>query len=130
MRRWFLIPSLVLASSVAGCSADKSGGVPPASLGQAIYTNCAACHGHAGEGGFGPPFAGNPNLAKDQQMLGQILNGSPHMPPFREMLSDAEIAAVANHIRGQWLKPAKPPLSGRDVAQARRRIHPGASDDH
>ena len=65
-------------------------------------TNCSACHGQMGEGGFGPAFKGNRNLAKTEHIVQTILNGSARMPPFGGQLSDAEIARVVTVIRTQW----------------------------
>lgn len=78
--------------------------------------SCAACHGSEGKGtpGYFPPLDGNPDLFGDRDfpvlvvlngisgpisVEGESYNGS--MPPF-DHLSDAEIAAVVNFIRGAW----------------------------
>ena len=108
MRRgWFLM----LAIATPASAADDPG--------RALYTNCAACHGEAGQGGFAPPFAANPNLADGRYVIDHVLNGSVAMPPFRGQLSPAEIAAVINHIRNNWGNRAEP-VSAADVAKAER----------
>lgn len=107
--------------------------------GSAVFQqNCATCHGAAGKGqpGYFPPLAGNPDLFKDPvfpvlvvldgitgpiAVDGRTYNGN--MPAFGH-LSDAEIAAVVNFVRGAWgnkpegseAKPVTPDL----VAQQRK----------
>jgi mono/diheme cytochrome c family protein len=78
--------------------------------------NCASCHGAKGAGqpGYFPPLAGNPDLSRDalfpvmvvlHGLSGPItVNAAPFdgsMPSFGH-LSDAEIAAVVNFVRGAW----------------------------
>ncbi len=102
--------------------------------------NCAACHGAQGKGqaGYFPPLAGNSDLFKDQAFpvlvvlhgisgpltaKGQQFNGSM---PALDHLSDAEIAAVVNFIRGAWgnetetskIKPVMPELVAQKREQA------------
>jgi mono/diheme cytochrome c family protein len=100
--------------------------------------NCAACHGANGEGqpGYFPPLAANPDLFKDPvfpvlavlhgiagpiTVKGRSYNSS--MPAF-DHLSDAEIAAVVNYVRGAWGSEAKvsqmKPVTPELVAQQRK----------
>ncbi len=108
--------------------------------GRAVFErNCASCHGPDGRGrpGYYPPLAGNPDLARDvafpvlvllHGLAGPIRIGESSydsaMPAF-DHLSDAEIAAVVNHIRTSWGN-AKEASPGRSTAQAvaARRTHP------
>lgn len=99
--------------------------------------NCATCHGANGEGqpGYFPPLAGNPDLFKERIFpLLVVLNGiagpitiegrsyDGSMPAF-DHLSDAEIAAVVNYIRGAWgNQPRAEPVTPDLVAQQRK--HP------
>ena len=78
--------------------------VAAAQDGAQVYTEagCAGCHGAEGEGGVGPALAGNQNLENAEYHISRILNGGAGMPAFRDQLSDAEIAAVANHERTSW----------------------------
>jgi mono/diheme cytochrome c family protein len=86
-------------------------------LGAALYTqHCASCHGEQGDGqGLYPPLKGNRsvNLAAPHNVLQAIRQGgfAPNtaanprpfgMPPFGHVLTDAELAAVATHIRRSW----------------------------
>ncbi len=87
-------------------------------LGRRLYaTHCASCHGDAGEGapGLVLPLAGNRSvtMAEPHNLLQNMLRGgfapatagNPRpfgMPPFGQVLSDAEIAAIATHLRQSW----------------------------
>lgn len=89
-----------------------------AARGAALYSaNCAACHQPSGQGlaGVFPPLAGDPvvNRADPTEHITTVLNGrqgstiggvkyaSP-MPVFKEILNDADIAAIVNHERTSW----------------------------
>ncbi|MBX3608297.1 MAG: c-type cytochrome [Hydrogenophaga sp.] len=87
---------------------------------------CAQCHGSNGEGTWAegaslngpwawPPLAGNRVVtqAAPVNLVRWVLDGgfgastSAHpqpwgMPPFRSLLSDAEVAAVASYVRQAW----------------------------
>lgn len=87
-------------------------------LGRQLYKpHCADCHGAAGQGAPGayPPLAGNRavTLASPVNTVQAILSGGfapataghpqPYgMPPFRTLLTDTEIAAVASFVRQSW----------------------------
>jgi predicted lipoprotein with Yx(FWY)xxD motif/cytochrome c5 len=74
------------------------------SEGQAAFANnCAACHGNAGQGAFGPRLAGNSNIANASFLVNRIITGFPEhgMPPFGH-LSDRQIAAIATFVRNSW----------------------------
>ncbi len=93
-------------------------------LGEQIYKNqCADCHGAAGQGAPGayPALAGNRSvvMASHVNAVQAILAGGfapatpgnprPYgMPPFRTLLSDTEIAAVASFVRQSWGNQAEP----------------------
>ncbi|HET6599539.1 MAG TPA: cytochrome c [Burkholderiaceae bacterium] len=103
----------------ASTASAASAGAPSAAPidGATVYAqNCASCHGAEGRGqsSYFPPLAGNPDLAAGGgfavrvllngltgriEVNGQTYDGS--MPSFGH-LSDAEIAAVANHVRTSW----------------------------
>src|SRR5262249_9211188 len=85
-----------------------------ASLGAAIYTNCAGCHGASGEGGYGSPLTHNQALKNTTYVIAHILNGSANMPPFKAQLSPQEIAAVITYISTSWGN-ALAPVSAADV---------------
>lgn len=87
-------------------------------LGEKVYgKNCADCHGQQGEGAPGayPALAGNRAVTQAQAgntvlaVLGggfaPATAGNPQpygMPPYRTLLTDAEIAAVVTHLRQSW----------------------------
>ena len=87
-------------------------------LGKSVYTSqCASCHGDAGLGqppDF-PPLAANPSIQMTSAVnpVRMVLNGGyppgtsgnpmPYgMPPFAQVLSDDEVAAVVTYIRKSW----------------------------
>lgn len=102
--------------------------------GAALYTNnCQSCHQPTGAGlaGVFPPLAGSDWVVDDDATLTQIIlhgltgpitvlgttyNGA--MPGFAGQLSDAEIAALASHIRSAWGNAA-PSVETAAVAAAR-----------
>lgn len=86
--------------------------------GEKLYDQqCAACHGDQGQGALGayPALAGNRSVVMSSHVnaVQAILAGGfppatagnprPYgMPPFRTLLNDADIAAVASFVRQSW----------------------------
>lgn len=118
--------------------AKTSPGAPPVA-GETIYAEqCSACHGKDGRGTGTqfPPLAGNRDLFIDRLFpVYVVLHGlsgpidvagrrfNSVMPPFAH-LSDAEIAAVINHVRTSWgngtLRPGgMQPIDAATVKKAR-----------
>ncbi len=107
--------------------ADLSGPVPAAAGaavdGKAVFAaQCVACHQATGKGlpGVFPPLDGSEWVQGDARTVANILlhgiNGkitvagteySGAMPSFQQ-LGDAELAAVATYIRGEWSNKAQP----------------------
>lgn len=105
--------------------------------GPALYKqHCITCHG--GEGQGVPPHF--PPLAKDPMMtsadpwpaiyvtleglIGRPLAGKTYtgaMGPFKNILTDAEIAALLTHARGKF-GGVKVPVTAADVRRVRRDI--------
>lgn len=95
-----------------------SAAAPLRAFGQQLYeTHCIDCHGAGGEGARNayPPLAGNRAVTMSSAVnpVQAILSGGfapataghpqPYgMPPFRTLLTDAEIAAVTTYIRQSW----------------------------
>jgi mono/diheme cytochrome c family protein len=87
-------------------------------VGAAIYSKqCAQCHGDGGEGAPGayPALAGNRavTMATPVNLVRIVLAGgflpatagNPRpfgMPPFAQVLSNAEVAAVVSFVRSSW----------------------------
>jgi mono/diheme cytochrome c family protein len=70
--------------------------------GRDIYdVRCATCHGAAGQGGQGPRLAGTVlvNYPDAADEIAIVVEGRGAMPPFGEMLSEEEIAAVVTFTR-------------------------------
>jgi cytochrome c oxidase subunit II len=79
------------------------------SRGEKIYAaNCVACHQATGQGMpamKAPALAGNKLVTgAEQEPIDTVLNGRPNtaMQPFKQALSDAEIAAVITYVRNSW----------------------------
>lgn len=73
--------------------------------GEHLYvSNCAACHGREGEGAVGPGLAGNAAMERADYIISTVLFGREGhgMPPFADVLSNDEIAAIVTHVRQSW----------------------------
>jgi mono/diheme cytochrome c family protein len=87
-------------------------------LGDKVYRQwCVDCHGAAGQGAPGayPALAGNRSVVMGSHVnavqailaggFAPATAGNPRpygMPPFRTLLNDAEVAAVASFVRQSW----------------------------
>jgi len=101
-----------------------SGGAGGEVDGGQLYTaQCLACHQATGAGlpGVFPPLAGSEWVTgKPETVVAIVLHGitgeltvegtkyNGAMPTFKDKLSDAEIAAVVSHIRGDFGNSAEP----------------------
>lgn len=103
------IPSSRVKEPSAGGMSDLTAGID----GENLYKQtCASCHQANGTGVAGafPPLAGSEVVNdKDPDLLIKIIlqgyDARPEyalMPAFIDQLSDAEIAAIANHERTSW----------------------------
>jgi mono/diheme cytochrome c family protein len=91
--------------------------------GKQVYAaQCVACHQANGKGlaGVFPPLDGSEWVLGDERLIANILlhgvqgeltvAGAVYqgvMPPFKQ-LADAELAAVASHVRSSWSNKAAP----------------------
>lgn len=114
------------AAATAKLSSGKADGA-------AIFNEqCAACHQPQGQGVAGqfPPLAGNRDLFLDSDFAvkvvlygmsgeitakGESVTGA--MPPFGH-LSDEQIAAALNFVRGAWGNAALKPQGAKDIDAA------------
>ena len=100
---------------------------------QLFQVHCVACHQASGLGlpGVFPPLDGSEWVLGDERIVANILLygitgsvsvlGKPYMgamPPFGQ-LSDAELAAMASHVRTTWSNKAAP-LDAALFAQERK----------
>jgi cytochrome c oxidase cbb3-type subunit 3/ubiquinol-cytochrome c reductase cytochrome c subunit len=125
MNKTSLLTAFALAA-FAGCGDHALNGQPSAepevpdprtvvSFAPLYNLNCAGCHGERGQGGAAVGLASPAYLAyaPDDAIRDVIANGRPGttMPAFARsaggMLTDAQIAALQNGIRG-WADGARP----------------------
>jgi mono/diheme cytochrome c family protein len=92
--------------------------------GAALYERrCEKCHGTSGRGGFftGPPLAGSAIVQGENpaSLINLIVHGPlppeevsfgawETMPSYADVLSDSDIVAVSNYVRGSWGNTASP----------------------
>jgi mono/diheme cytochrome c family protein len=92
--------------------------------GEELYNNvCRACHmmdarGAAGAGTY-PALAANPNLETAGYPLTMVIHGRRAMPPFGDMMNDAQIAAVVNYLRTHFGNNYTDMVTAQDVSEAR-----------
>jgi mono/diheme cytochrome c family protein len=86
--------------------------------GAGIYKDhCEKCHGSSGRGGMfmGPPLSGSAIVQQEDpaSLINAVLYGAKPpkgitlgawetMQPYADVLSDAQVASVANYVRGSW----------------------------
>ena len=93
--------------------------------GEELYNNvCRGCHmGDAkGAGGAGtyPSLAANPNLESAGYPVTLVVRGRKAMPPFGDMMNDAQVAAVVNYLRTHFGNNYSDVVTAQDVSDARR----------
>jgi mono/diheme cytochrome c family protein len=115
-------------ASAPGASARAAGSAGGKSL---FASHCAACHQATGLGlpGVFPPLADSEWVKGDERILANILlhgisgelvvKGAKYagaMPSFGQ-LGDAELAAIATYVRGEWSNGAAPVSAERFAAE-------------
>jgi cytochrome c oxidase subunit 2 len=97
----------------AWLAANTPAAADPVALGQAEWeAACAKCHGLEGEGGVGPPIAGNATLTNAQGLTDLLENGQNldsfdyYMPPVGRGWSERQIEALIAYVE------SSPVLSG------------------
>ena len=92
--------------------------------GEELYNNvCRACHmldakGATGAGTY-PSLAANPNLESPGYPVTMVIHGRRAMPPFGDMMNDAQIAAVVNYLRTHFGNNYTDMVTAQDVSDAR-----------
>lgn len=92
--------------------------------GEELYNNvCRACHMLDAEGATGagtyPSLAANPNLEAAGYPVTMVIHGRRAMPPFGDMMNDAQIAAVVNYLRTHFGNNYTDVVTAQDVSDAR-----------
>ncbi|WP_198174242.1 c-type cytochrome [Mesorhizobium xinjiangense] len=92
--------------------------------GEEIYTHvCAACHMDKGQGAVGaghyPALAKNENLVSAGYPIYIVLHGQKGMPPFGDMMSDDQVAAVVNYVRTHFGNDYQDAATAQDVKDSR-----------
>jgi cytochrome c5 len=93
--------------------------------GEELYVNvCRGCHmidalGAAGAGAY-PSLVADRNLEAGGYAIDLVLNGRRAMPPFAEMMSDDQIAAIVNYLRTHFDNNYQDAVTAKDVRAARR----------
>lgn len=115
----------VPANSVFSVAAGGRNASFPSSDGKVIYEHiCQSCHMADGKGGklspaVYPALAGNVRLAARAYPAMMVINGLGAMPAFGSMLSDEQVVAVVNYLRGNFGNTYADPLSATEVRSLR-----------
>jgi mono/diheme cytochrome c family protein len=93
--------------------------------GEELFANvCRGCHMSDGKGATGagtyPSLASNSNLEASGYPLVIVVNGQRGMPPFGEMMSDDQVAAVVNYVRAHFGNSYQDTVTADDVRAIRR----------
>ena len=93
--------------------------------GEELFANvCQGCHmpdalGASGAGTY-PSLAGNKNLESPGYPIGLIVNGRRGMPPFGDMMTYGQVAAVVNYVRTNFGNNFTDTVTAKDVQDVRR----------
>jgi mono/diheme cytochrome c family protein len=130
--------ALSAALSLLSLAAHAQTSTPPASRsalsmgfrfvqmsGEELFAGvCQGCHMSDARGATGaatyPSLAGNGKLAASGYPVNIVVNGQRGMPPFGEMMSDDQVAAVVNYLRSHFGNHYKDAVTAEDVKGARR----------
>jgi mono/diheme cytochrome c family protein len=95
-----------------------------AATGEGLYADiCQGCHmpggvGAAGAGAY-PALAGNPKLAAAGYPVLLVVRGRSGMPPFGDLLTDEQVAAVVNYVRSHFGNHFADEVTATDAKAAR-----------
>jgi mono/diheme cytochrome c family protein len=124
-----------LSGAAMSCAAMSSAAAQPAERfgnpfrfmpqsGEALYADiCQGCHMPEGVGAVGagayPALARNPKLATAGYPLFLVIHGRKGMPPFGNLLTDQQVAAVVNYVRTHFGNDFPDAVSDTDARAAR-----------
>lgn len=128
-----VITALALLSATAALGQDSGAGKRTFSsgfrfvemTGEELFGNvCQGCHmpdatGATGAGTY-PSLAGNKNLESGSYPIYLVINGRRGMPPFGDMMTDGQVAAVVNYLRTHFGNSYQDAVTTKDVQDARR----------
>jgi len=93
--------------------------------GEELFANvCAGCHmpdamGATGAGNY-PPLAEDRDLEVARYPVDIVVNGRRAMPPFGDMMTDDQIAAVVNYVRTHFGNDYRDAVTASDIKAMRR----------
>jgi mono/diheme cytochrome c family protein len=93
--------------------------------GEELFANvCQGCHmpdaaGAAGAGAY-PSLSANKNLEVGGYPITLIVKGRRGMPPFGDMMTDGQVAAVVNYVRTHFGNSYQDAVTAKDVSDVRR----------
>ena len=93
--------------------------------GEELFANvCQGCHmpdaaGAAGAGAY-PALSANKNLEAGGYPITLIVKGRRGMPPFGDMMTDGQVAAVVNYVRTHFGNSYQDAVTAKDVSDVRR----------
>ena len=127
--RWPFAVSTLLVLSAAASAQDtrtfSAGFTFAETTGEELFANiCQGCHmpdggGAAGAGNY-PSLVADKNLEARGYPVYLVINGRRAMPPFGEMMTDAQIAAVVNYLRTHFGNGYQDAVTANEVREARR----------
>jgi mono/diheme cytochrome c family protein len=93
--------------------------------GEELFANvCQGCHmpdaaGATGAGVY-PSLSANQNLEAGGYPITLIVKGRRGMPPFGDMMTDGQVAAVVNYVRTHFGNSYQDAVTAKDVSDVRR----------
>lgn len=128
-----VVAALTLLSATTALGQDSGAGKRTFSsgfrfvemTGEELFGNvCQGCHmpdatGATGAGTY-PSLAGNKNLESGSYPIDLVINGRRGMPPFGDMMTDGQVAAVVNYLRTHFGNSYQDAVTTKDVQDARR----------
>ena len=127
LRIAFALTASLLAAPALGQSPDARFANParfmPAT-GEGLYADvCQGCHMPDGVGATGagayPALARDPRLAAAGYPLALVIRGRNGMPPFGDLLTDSQVAAVVNYVRTHFGNQFADEVTAADAKAAR-----------